>query len=76
MNDKQWFKDHLKEIIRDHKGKYVSVLNGKIIAVGSNIDEIRKKIIALKQKKQIKGTPYTGKAAEDYAVIHLPSIPA
>lgn len=75
MDDKQWFKDHLDDIIRDYDGQFVSVLNGKIIAVGNNIEEIRRKIMALKRKKKIKGTPYTGKAAEDYAVIHLPSIP-
>ena len=75
MDDKCWFMDHLNEIIRDHKDKFVSVLNGKIIAVGDNIEEIKDKIMALKRNKKIKGIPYTGKAAKDYAVIHFPSIP-
>jgi len=75
MDDKCWFKDHLDEIIKDYKGKFVTVLNGRIIAVGDDIEEIKEKIMALKRKKKIKGIPYTGKAAKDYAVIHLPPIP-
>ena len=65
MDDKQWFKDHLNDIMHKYNGKFVSVLDGKIIAVEDNIDDIRKKIMDLKKNKKIKGTPYTGKAAKD-----------
>ena len=74
MNDKKWFKAHLEDIKGKYKGKLVSVLNGEIIAVGDSLDDIRKIIIIKKRNGEIKGVPFTGKADDDIAVVHLPPV--
>ena len=71
-NNKEWFKKHIKELKEKYKGKLVSVLDGEIIAVGNDLDEIREIIMAKRKKGEIHGIPFTGKADNDIAVIHLP----
>ena len=74
MDNKKWFKEHLEDIKRKYRGKLVSVLDGEIIAVGDSLDEIREIILTKKKNGEIKGVPFTGKADDDIAVVHLPPV--
>lgn len=76
MDDFRWFKKHLNEIREKYEGKLVSVLNGMIVAVGDNLEEIDEIITRKRLSGEIKGVPFTGRASEDIAVIHLPHVMA
>lgn len=74
MDDWKWFKEHLKELRAKYEGKLVAVLNEKVVAVGESLDEIGTEIVEKKRAKKLRGTPFIGKAAEDTAVVRIPSI--
>ena len=65
MDDREWFTEHLDEIIAKHRGRLVSVLNGEIVAVGDDLEEICEVIMEKKRRGELKGAPFTGKASAD-----------
>ncbi len=74
MDDKNWFREHLKELREKYEGKLVAVLNGEVIAVGTTLDEIGEVVNQKREKNLIKGVPFTGKASEDIAAVHIPPV--
>jgi hypothetical protein len=74
MNDMEWFKEHLAQLREKYESKLVAVLNGEIIAVGNNLEEVAKIIEKKKKLGEIKGTPYTGRVGDDIAAVHIPSV--
>ena len=72
MDDREWFRENLDDIISMHRGRLVSVLNGRIIAVGDDLDEIMRLSTGMKRRGELRGTPFTGKADRDIALAHYP----
>lgn len=40
MDDKQWFMQHLKELRSKYESKLVAVLDGRIVAVSDDLEEL------------------------------------
>ena len=74
MNDKKWFREHLAQLREKYESKLVSVLDGKIIAIGDDLEEVARIIEKKKRTGEIKGTPYTGRVGDDIAAVHIPSV--
>ncbi|MCK4476564.1 MAG: hypothetical protein KAU16_07535 [Methanophagales archaeon] len=74
MNDKKWFREHLAQLREKYESKLVSVLDGKIIAIGDDLEEVARIIERKKRTGEIKGTPYTGRVGDDIAAVHIPSV--
>ena len=74
MNDMEWFKEHLAQLREKYKSKLVAVLDGEIIAVGEDLEEIARIIERKKRSGEVKGTPYTGRVGDDIAAVHIPSV--
>jgi len=73
MNDMEWFKEHLPQLREKHESKLVAVLDGEIIAVGDDLEEVARIIERKKRDGEIKGIPYTGRVGDDIAAVHIPS---
>ncbi|RLG29305.1 hypothetical protein DRN97_12085 [Methanosarcinales archaeon] len=74
MNDLEWFKEHLAQLREKYASKLVAILNGEIIAVGDDLEEVARIIERKKRAGEIKGTPYTGRVGDDIAAVHIPSV--
>jgi|LGVF01.1.fsa_nt_gb hypothetical protein len=74
MNDMKWFKEHLAQLREKYESKLVAVLEGEIIAVGDDLEEVARIIERKKRSGEIKGTPYTGRVGDDIASVHIPSV--
>ncbi|MCK4736561.1 MAG: hypothetical protein KAT65_29175 [Methanophagales archaeon] len=74
MNDMEWFKEHLVQLREKYDSKLVAVLNGEIIAVGNDLEELARVIREKKKSGEIKGTPYTDRVGNDIAAVHIPSV--
>jgi hypothetical protein len=68
MNDLDCFKELLAQREK-YKSKLVAVLDGKIIAVGEDLEEIASFIERKERSSEIKGTPYTGRRGDDILAI-------
>ena len=74
LDDKQWFREHLKELGREYESKLVAVLNGRVVAVGDDLEELARLIEKKKKSGEIRGAPYTGRVGKDIAAVHIPSV--
>lgn len=74
LDDKLWFREHLKELGRKYESKLVAVLNGRIIAVSDDLEELVKVIDKKRKSGEIRGAPYTGRVGKDVAAVHIPSV--
>jgi len=74
LDDKKWFREHLKELKEKYEGKLVAVFNGNIVAVGDDLQEVAREIEKKKKQGEIKGIPFTGRVGDDIAAIHIPSV--
>ncbi|MGB2727340.1 MAG: DUF5678 domain-containing protein [Halobacteriota archaeon] len=74
MNDLEWFKGHLAQLREKYESKLVAVLDGAIIAIGDDLEEVARIIERKKRTGEIKGTPYTGRVGDDIAAVHIPSV--
>jgi len=74
MNDMEWFKGHLAQLREKYESKRVAVLDGAIIAIGDDLEEVARIIERKKRTGEIKGTPYTGRVGDDIAAVHIPSV--
>ena len=74
MNDMEWFKEHLPQLREKYESKPVAVLDGEIIAVGDDLEEVARIIERKKRDGEIKGIPYTGRVGDDIAAVHIPSV--
>ena len=72
MNDHKWFEEHLEELKEKFDGKLVAVLNGNVIAVGDDLQEVAREIERLKESGKVQGTPFTGRVGDDVAAVHIP----
>ncbi len=73
MDDKQWFREHLEELRSKYESKLVAVLDGRIVAIGGDQEELVRVIGKKKKSGEIQGTPYTGRVGRDIAAVHIPS---
>ena len=55
----EWFKGHLAQLREKYESKLVAVLDGAIIAIGDDLEEVARIIERKKRTGEIKGTPYT-----------------
>ena len=69
MNDLDCFKELLAQLREKYKSKLVAVLDGKIIAVGEDLEEIASFIERKERSSEITGTPYTGRRGDDILAI-------
>jgi hypothetical protein len=74
MNDLEWFKEHLAQLREKYESKLVAVLDGAIIAIGDDLEEVAKIIERKKRTGEIKGIPYTGRVGDDIAAVHISSV--
>jgi hypothetical protein len=74
MDDAEWFKEHLDQLREKYESKFVAVLNGEIIAVGNNLEEVARIIEKKKKSSKSEGTPYTGRVGDDIAAVYIPSV--
>jgi hypothetical protein len=57
MNDLEWFKELLFQLREKYESKLVTVLDGEIIAVGDDLEEVARIIERKKRSGEIKGIP-------------------
>lgn len=65
---------HLKELRSKYESKLVAVLDGRIVAVSDDLEELVRIIEEKKRSGEIRGAPYTGRVAKDMAAVHIPSV--
>lgn len=44
LENRQWIESHLDELGRRYNGKYIAVVNQQVIAIGSSIGEVKRKL--------------------------------
>ena len=73
LEDARWFDEHLEEIRKDHEGKYIGVVEKKIIAVGSSLDEVLDLADELREKGVVDRLPFVAVANDTRAVFRFSS---
>jgi len=56
------------------ESKLVAVLDGELIAVGDDLEEVARIIERKKRSGEIKGTPYIGRVGNDISAVHILSV--
>ncbi|MGB2842727.1 MAG: DUF5678 domain-containing protein [Halobacteriota archaeon] len=64
----------MAQLREKYESKLVAVLDGAIIAIGDDLEEVARIIERKKRTGEIKGTPYTGRVGDDIAAVHVPSV--
>ncbi|GAI90739.1 unnamed protein product [marine sediment metagenome] len=64
----------MAQLREKYESKLVAVLDGAIIAIDDDLEEVARIIERKKRTGEIKGTPYTGRVGDDIAAVHVPSV--
>ena len=51
--DIEWSRSHLSELYRKYEGKWVAIVNKKVVAVGKDIASVRAKAMRLTNVKHV-----------------------